>query len=293
MTSGAGLSLDHVGFMVRDLDLGAEAWRRLGFTLSSRSRQMGRVPGEAEMAPWATSNHCVMFEQGYLELIGVTHPAHFNPWTRFLDRFEGPHIVALRCADADEAYASLSRRTDGFDPPLQRLRSAPYGDGVRPFRFRNIFSQDDRYPEGRFIIIEHQTPEVIWQPDLMVHPNTAVRLAELRFFASDPGPTVDRLRAITGETAAVVDDGTFVFRFPDGSSLSVLDREAVNRCYPGLEALPDPAVVAAVIEVADLSAAGEILAGNGVTVHALGGGAFRVSPEAGNGGVLEFRAARS
>ncbi|MEL0111456.1 MAG: VOC family protein, partial [Rickettsiales bacterium] len=112
------LSLDHVGFMVRDLDAGAERWRKLGFLLSRRSPQMGKVPGVADMAPWATSNHCVMFEYGYLELIGVTNPENFNPWTRFLDRFEGAHITALRCREADAAYASLSERIEHFDQPL-------------------------------------------------------------------------------------------------------------------------------------------------------------------------------
>ena len=58
------LSLDHVGFMLRDLDAGVERWEKLGFKLSRRSPQMGRVPGEAKMAPWATSNHCAMFREG-------------------------------------------------------------------------------------------------------------------------------------------------------------------------------------------------------------------------------------
>ena len=138
-----GLSLDHVGFMVRDLDAGAARWRDLGFHLAPRSPQMGKTP-DAVMAPWATANHCAMFERGYLELIGIVDPALFNPWSAFLDRFEGIHITAFRCREADAAYAALSQRADGFDPPLQRRRDAPYGDGVREFRFRNIFSRDDR-----------------------------------------------------------------------------------------------------------------------------------------------------
>ena len=184
-----GLSLDHVGFMVRDLDAGEARWRKLGFTLAPRSPQMGATPDCAVMAPWATSNHCAMFARGYLELIGITDPARHNPWTAFLDRFEGIHITAFRCADAESAYAGLARRAEGFDPPLQRRRDAPYGDGVREFRFRNIFSQDDRYPEGRFIVIEHQTPEVIWQPALMTHPNGAVAFEEVVFCADPAAPT--------------------------------------------------------------------------------------------------------
>ena len=54
-------SLDHVGFMVRNLDAAAARWERLGFLLSRRSRQMGKLPGKSDMAPWASSNQCVMF----------------------------------------------------------------------------------------------------------------------------------------------------------------------------------------------------------------------------------------
>ena len=60
------------------------------------------------MAPWATANHCVMFERGYLELIGITDPTKHNPWTAFLDRFEGIHITAFRCPEADMAYAAAA-----------------------------------------------------------------------------------------------------------------------------------------------------------------------------------------
>ena len=194
------LSLDHVGFMLRDLDAGAERWQKLGFKLSRRSSQMGKVPGKSEMAPWATSNHCAMFERGYLELIGVTNLENFNPWSAFLDRFEGPHITALRCEEADRTYAALSDRIDHFDPPLQRLRNAPYGDGERPFKFRNIFSQDAHFPEGRYIIIEHQTPGVIWQEELMVQPNGAKSLSELIFCANAQSGLLDRLARISGET---------------------------------------------------------------------------------------------
>ena len=55
---------------------------------------------------------------------------------------------------------------------MQRARRT--GDGE--IRFRNIVSEDDAWPEGRIIIIEHQTPDLLWQPSLLEHPNGAVAL---------------------------------------------------------------------------------------------------------------------
>lgn len=290
MSDTQALSLDHVGFMVRDLDAAAARWERLGFLLSRRSPQMGKVPGESDMAPWATANHCAMFERGYLELIGVTNPENFNPWTRFLDRFEGPHITALRCADGETAYRELSARIDHFDPPLQRLRNAPYGDGVREFRFRNIFSQDNHFPEGRYIVIEHQTPEVIWQEDLMAQPNGAVGLVELVFCAGPGDELLDRLGRIAGEKPLDTEAGGFI-ELGGGGSLSVLSAAGFGRRYEGAPVPPQPAVAAAVVAVRDLDAVAGLLRDNGVEATARAGASLWVGPAEANGAVIEFVAA--
>jgi hypothetical protein len=281
------LSLDHVGFMLRDLDAGAERWQKLGFKLSRRSSQMGKVPGESEMAPWATSNHCAMFERGYLELIGVTNPENFNPWTAFLDRFEGPHITALRCEEADRTYAALSGRIDHFDPPLQRLRNAPYGDGERPFKFRNIFSQDAHFPEGRYIIIEHQTPEVIWQEELMVQPNGAKSLSELIFCADAQSGLLDRLARISGESPSKA-EGRELLDLSGGGQLSVIDAADFAVRYPGAPEPSQPVVAAAVIGVESLVHLAAMLEENGVFFHRSDRASLWVGSEEANGAVVEF-----
>lgn len=283
--TGEGLSLDHVGFMVRDLDAGEVRWRKLGFRLAPRSPQMGKTP-DAAMAPWATSNHCAMFERGYLELIGITDPTQFNPWSPFLDRFEGIHITAFRCAEADSAYAALSQRTDGFDPPLQRRRDAPYGDGTREFRFRNIFSQDARYPEGRFIVIEHQTPEVIWQPALMTHPNGAVAFDEVVFVADPVAPTLQRLAAITGEMPRA---GWMALS--GGGAVSVLDPGDYAARFEGAVPPDMPCVAAVVVAVEDLTKSRACLDSNAVPYRPGDADTVWVPAAAANGGIVAFRQA--
>jgi len=280
----SGLSLDHAGFMVRDLDAGAARWARLGFQLSPRGPQMGRVPGQPGMAPWATSNHCAMFRRGYLELIGVTQPDNFNPWAAFLDRFEGIHITAFRCDDADAAHAALTARAEGFDAPLQRQRNAPFGNGTRLFRFRNIFSQDDRYPEGRFIVIEHQTPEVIWQDALMTHPNGAVSLKEVVFRADPAAPTERRLANIAG-----VPSNRGRFDLPGGGCVSVLDRAGFAARFPGAATPPAlPAAAAVVVGVADLARTRSVLAAAGVDLNSAESDTPWVPASAANGGIVAF-----
>src|SRR5690554_4798360 len=249
--SDPSLSLDHVGAMVRDLGAGAERWRRLGFQLAPRSQQMGFDKTSGTLTRWATANQVAVFRRGYIELIGIVEPTRPNPWARFYDRFEGIHITAFRCSDADVAYADLARRTDDFDPPLDRRREAPYGSGTREMRFRNIFSRDDRVPEGRFIVIEHQTPEVIWQPALMNHPNGALALEEVVFCAADLAATCNRIAAILGTTPAGGPDGVRL-DVPAGGRVTILCETAFADRFPGAEPPPRPSVAAVTIRVADL-----------------------------------------
>ena len=54
-------------------------------------------------------------------------------------------------------------------------------------RFRNIFSEDARWPEGRIIVIEHQTPEILWRPELLEHPNGATALRQCLFVSQPAG----------------------------------------------------------------------------------------------------------
>jgi len=279
------LRLDHTGTMVRDLAAGAERWRRLGFTLAPKSPQMGFVRPGGPMEPWATANHCAMFRQGYLELIGIHKPEAFNPWAKFMDRFEGTHICAFRCDDADAAYAVLKDRAPGLDPPVQRRRDAPFGEGTREFRFRNIFSRDDKFPEGRFIVIEHQTPEVIWQEALMEHANGAVALTEVMFCADDMAATAGRLAGILGSAPVPAGTGTLHFTMPEGARVTVHDAAAFRTRFPGAEPPPRPCMAGVTVAFADVEAAARLMSGNGVAVRPGPAGSW-IGAEDDNGAVM-------
>jgi hypothetical protein len=280
--TGPGLSLDHVGAMITDLDAGADQWRRLGFQLAPRSPQIGAIRPGGPMEPWATANHCAVMRRGYLELIGIVDAARFNPWQGYMDRFEGIHIAAFRCDDADAAYGELQDRADGFDAPVDRRREAPFGNGTRTMKFRNIFSQDEFYPEGRFIVIEHQTPEILWRNALMVHPNGAIGLEAMVLVADDDGATRDRMQAVAG--VAAIDDR---IGLPGGGIIDILDPARFAARFPGVTPPRLPWIGGCVVSVEDLAAARRLIAGNGVKLNDSAGRLW-IAPEFANGGVLEL-----
>jgi catechol 2,3-dioxygenase-like lactoylglutathione lyase family enzyme len=293
MSGSPPLSLDHVGIIVQDLDEGAARWNRLGFRLSPRSPQMG-LATSGRFEPWATANHCAVLERGYLELIGVHRPECPNPWASFLERFEGGHIAALRCTDAERAYAALAQRSEDFDPPVPRRRAAPWhtdGDWhSREMRFRNIFSRDARVPECRYIVIEHETPEVVWQPVLMTHPNGASGLASIAYAADDPEPILRRLETLC-EVSRSEEAGSHRVRLPDGGTLEVLESAAFAGRYPGAERPPSPSIVGIGVTVDDIARTEDWLAEHRHAAPVLGRGerSLWVGPRSANGIVIEFR----
>lgn len=216
------VQLDHAGYIVRSLDQQAQRWSRMGFTLSPISPQMG-LDANGAYEPWATANRCAVFETGYLELIGLHRPRAFNPWRARLESFEGAHIIAFRTQHADASYVQLSRHSTDFQAPVQRRRDAPFyaedslGDNAwstRKMGFRNIFSVDVQVPEARYIVIEHQTPEVLWQPVLTQHDNGATALVSVSFCTNNFEPLKRRLALLaqpqTGETRYACTQGGVV-----------------------------------------------------------------------------------
>ena len=260
------LSLDHAGAIVRDLAAGAARWEKLGFALSPLSRQRGKMPGRDADGPWATANHCAIFKQGYLELIGVIDAQAFNPWTRFLARFEGLHLLALRVPNADAAYAGLAARTPTLNPPVQRERKLDVDGMERTMGFRNIFSRDEHYPEGRYIVLEHQTPEYLWQPRYQTHPNGAQALAAVLVCAQDAPAQRARLEAIVGRPAVEGPDRVLNFSPPGGGAIELHAAEPFQARY-GCKPPALPCFAGVEVRFASRTEAARHMEDNGVPVQ--------------------------
>ena len=279
-------SLDHLGAIVRDLAAAASRWERLGFTLSPVSRQSGRMPGRRDDGPWATANRCAIFQRGYLELIGIVDAAGYNPWERFLARFEGLHLLALRVADADSAYAHLAARTSTLNSPVQRARKLDVDGIEQTMRFRNIFSHDEAYPEGRYIVLEHQTPGYLWQPRYMTHPNGAVALEAALICATDVAAQRARLEKIVGLPPSEAPDGALRFYPAAGGCIELHGAQGFEKRF-GWRPAALPCFAGVEVSFASRDAAARLMVDNGIPLERRGDEWF-VGPAHSNGFVLRL-----
>jgi hypothetical protein len=206
--------LDHIGIATPDLAAAATAYERLGFRLAPVAQQSGPLEPGGPVLRWGSGNRCIMLRRGYVELIGIVEPGLYdNGIGGFLARYSGIHIMALGVADA---AAHLSRlRAAGLDVPgirpMQRPAATPTGVGLA--RFKRIPLADA--PEGRIQLIEHETPELLWQEHLLDHANQAAALKETVLCVADLDDAEDRFRRLTG-IAPARQGSARIFAFASG-----------------------------------------------------------------------------
>ncbi|HEX2826246.1 MAG TPA: VOC family protein [Burkholderiales bacterium] len=284
------VKLDHVGVAIKDLERGRAAYERLGFTLTPRSLHRGSPSPGAPVIPFGSGNHCAMFRDGYLEIVGLTDPAIYSNIKSLVARYEGAHIVAFGVDSADAAYETLKRRGIAVEGVRKLERDAAYGrDGsdTRKAAFRNLYFDLAAYPESRMIFIEHLTPDVLWQPHLLDHPNGAVAIRDVFLCAADAQAVADKYAALFGADAKSTADGEWRIALARGS-VWIATPEAWARRAPGAAApaLPSPAGIG--FSVKDLAATRALLAKNGADPRDGADGAIWVLPADACGAAILF-----
>ena len=283
------LELDHTGVAVRDLDLGQAAYERLGFTLTPRSYHSGSRTAGGPVEKWGSGNHCAMFENGYLEIIGITDPSLYSSTKDYLDRYEGQHIVAIGSGDADKSYPILSGRFEGVTPATQLQRQAPFGpnnEETRLAAFRNIHVDRENFPEAKLIFIDHLTRDVLWQPHLLEHPNGAVALSEVALCVEDLDETCGRLSRLFGTQPEEVRPGGKVFHLSRGNVYVITETRLKE--WVGISPPAMPYVAGFGIAVKDLDATREYLASRDAPTTDHPYPALWVAPEHSCGPVITF-----
>jgi len=282
------LKLDHVGIGVEDLERGRAAYDRLGFRLAARSMHSGSPSAGAPIVPWGSGNHCAMLGTGYIEVLGLTDPTRYSSVKDMVARYEGLHIVALGCDDADATYQALSMAGVPVEAPRALERDAAFGpddQAVRRARFRNIYLDRGRYPEARFLYIEHLTRDVLWQPHLLDHPNGAVALERVYFCGEDMATLGAKISGALAAQPRRLAPGHGVLALAQGS-VHVFDAERWAAHCGTPPAGDSPMAVGFGVRVKSLAATRQLLLQRGVSIDERDG--IWVDPAEGCGATLHF-----
>ncbi|MDA0703737.1 MAG: VOC family protein [Proteobacteria bacterium] len=278
--SAAFSGFDHVLVGTRELEEARRRFERLGFATTPLGRHRG----------WGTGNRCILFERGYIELMGILDREKFvNGIDRFIDRGEG--LMGLAWAAADGVAAQESLRAKGIPAERSEEIVRPIEDpaGERLPRFRTVGWPEEDSPALWTFIVEHLTPELERDPAWLDHPNGALGLAALTVVVEDPNAlTAAYSRLVTGAAVSVADGAVSVVSA--GQRLSFVAPEALARFHAGLapegaKAAPRQAVLT--IPVVELDRTREVLNAGKIGFGDLGD-VLRVPPDLACGVWLEF-----
>ena len=197
------LALDHLGLFVPNGDAARQALADLGFTITPASAQTMTDPDTGQTLPAGTANFCVMFQQGYLEVLFATADDTEAGRTVAAEAAQraGLHLLSFATSDA-RAFDTAKRHAGLPMRPISAFaRAVEHDDSPITAAFTLARPAKGHFPEGRVQTMTHHTPEALWQPRWMHHANGAHSLDALLIAAPDPQTTAASLAAYTGSTA--------------------------------------------------------------------------------------------
>ena len=236
------IGLDHAGVAVRDLDAAARDWQALGFQVTALAPHL---PGGV------TGNRCIMFHDGYVELIAVIQPGgHSATLAGFLARYEGVHVLSLATDNVYQAAARLGQTVIRSERPTDA--------GLARFARVALTAMVPRLQ-----LIQHLTPDLVWRPAEMVHPNQALALRAIVVIAADPAALASALATAAGVPAEPIAGGLRL-RLGIGE-IRVL--AGTDSFLPGLVPPSLPWVAGIEVQSADLARVGQVVAASGVHIR--------------------------
>lgn len=180
MGDPVAIHLDHVGFIVRDLDATCDFMARLGFAQTARADHT-RTNESGELVSAGSAQRSIMLRSGYIEMMQITDPAAGHqlaaaPALRF-----GLHVLAFGTPDAEACHRVCEGRGVPAGPVLRWARPVNETGLLGLARFAYFGAAWEPWDPSYLCWVEHRTPELLRSPQLLRHDNGALGLAGIHY----------------------------------------------------------------------------------------------------------------
>lgn len=284
------LGIDHPVVSVRNHPEAVEKYVRLGFS-----------PSPISYHPWGSVLTLMMFENNFIELIGVDDPGKFGTGEvdgfcygrtlgEFLDRSEGLGLVALHSKDIEADFAAV--KASGL-PTQQRIdfrRRLTRADGTPDEAVVSLgMVMDPELGDVSNFLCQQHRPEFIWRKDWQNHPNGALAVAEVVYLSADLDGLAARWCKLFGDTQVFRFEGHIEAETGCGRLVALMPAQASARFNGQLPIAhtEKPHGIALQIRVRDLIQTEQVLTQNGLVFQKTAKG-IAVSPEDAGNTLIEF-----
>ena len=235
----SGRAIDHVVLAVRDLGRAAEAYEKLGFTLTPRAAHDDHM---------GTSNRLAQFQgRNFIELLEVDRPDRLTrhdfsaspPFFSFgdhnrqaLQEREGLSMLVFAGNDARADIRNFVAAGLAAFAPFDFERPAVLPDGsVGTVAFSLAFVQPPQMPKVAFFVCENRAPDLFWKSQYQKHANGAHHIAAVYLASRNPEHDAAFVGKMFGGDIQAISGG---FRVACGPTqeLRVLAPQAIAKCDP-------------------------------------------------------------
>jgi hypothetical protein len=283
------VALDHVGLVGPQLHAMRQAYLRLGFQPTEPRQLMANDPTTGERRSLDQESCHIVLETGYVELSALHRPKATHHLAAYAGRYDGLHILALapQAMAASAAHGAAAKHSATMNSPAMHTlaaRVAAIGLAATPVQFatRDI-DYGERHgaakfewfmltpavsPDSLVCFVDNLTPELVFQPAVQVHPNTASALLEVTYqtdtlddsaavFLSLAGAKLPPLPADLHEVTIDLASGR----------LRICTTQALADRFPGATIAPHVRMAVMTLAVEDMSALRQICAANDIPLH--------------------------
>ncbi|QUJ76716.1 VOC family protein [Sulfitobacter albidus] len=225
------LGIDHCFALVHDLETAAAQYRKLGFTLSPRGEHS---------AEKGSANYTIMFPNDYFELLGLTARTPLNSSRAEIlqKQGEGLHAIACRIKDAAAGAEALKAlgisagKTGSFERPVPLP-----GGGTARAAFTTLPFAPAEVPRGIVFMCEHHTPDSVWLPELIDHPNGASGLSAIVALSDAPVHEAAQFARLWAEgRVTTTAEETRIDTGPASAPVILMTPAQMAQAYPGVDA---------------------------------------------------------
>lgn len=279
-------TIDHVGLVTADIAALRTAYARLGFTVSAATQVMQPSPAGKRELPLGVVTAHIAFPSTCIELVAVRHPGQGSHLDKWLAKGEGSHVIGLRTEDITRAYEELTS-AGLILPPIRVSSRRITGDGVKGIaRMQSFELPESIAREGCVNVIQHDTPELIFDPRLTSHANGAMGVRSVFAVVDNMDEAFGRYHRLPGATRRSFAVGRTIIM--NQQQFVVVERGGFTAMFPGLDVAQRPHIGGFAVTVADIALTRALFAKKGVYFRNWSDKGIWVPPEDTGGAVLAF-----